>query len=201
MTEWTSPSWQWVEGVCPDGSSGSSRGQPLPLLTSGGSSEVLPDPREVLQNRLGGSAVLLTCNLRCQSSVIKKCFEFKQRKTLPFLGGGWPRLKLGGKLRLWSQETGTKLSSPSLCTTSVIASELPSSPDGAGSSGFSCSKIFLPDCMKAPDPFQHKVKQVNAGKEFKIQGFVWLCRSCLSQLTPLSVTQGNWVYVQTGTRN
>ena len=144
---------------------------------------------------------LLNCNLRCQPSIIKKCFEFKQCKALPFLGGGWPHLKLGVKPRLWSQETSMKLSSPSLCITSMIASELPSSLRGSRPSGFSCSKILLLDCMKAPDPFQRKVKQVNAAKELKIQAFVWLCQSCLSQLTLLLVSQGNWVYVQIGTRN
>jgi len=86
--------------------------------------------------------------------------------------------------------------SPRLRITSVIASELPSSLDRPRPSRFSCSEILLPDGTEGPDPFQRKVKQVNAASgEFKIQVFVCLCQRCLSQLTLLLVTQGNWAYM------
>lgn len=165
-----------TESGCPPGSSewrgyvqmgpqGARTGSPCPSLSREGAAKcwgpAKPSPR--LRS-------LLSCNLRCQPSIIKKCSEFEQRTTVPFIGGGWPHPKLGIKPRLRSRETGMKSSSPSLCITSVIASELPSSLYGSRPSGFSCSKTYCPVVWKPPIRFSaksSKLTQPQKNSKFK----------------------------------
>lgn len=70
------------------GPQGAHVGSPCPSLSQGWSSEVLLDPREVLQNHLGGSAVCLTATSAASQAELRSVSSSSSVRRYCVLGGG-----------------------------------------------------------------------------------------------------------------